>query len=221
VETVHRAGLIGDVHGQVDALQMAIEFLHSQPNLDAIFCTGDFPTRNKEPGTEEVCRIAQQADLIAIRGNHDRWRIGELDGNEVTPLGTDAYLADLPVTITFPTPRGTAMLCHGINKDDMNAVYRRRGDGREQTLHLYGLTKLELFMARYPQIKILIHGHTHLRDVAKYGEMGELVVINAGTLLHQRFLPTVGIIDFDAGTVQFYEIDIDGKNVTLGEEFAL
>jgi putative phosphoesterase len=214
VETVHRAGLIGDVHGQVDALQTAIEFLREQPNLDTIFCTGDFPTRNKEAGTEQVCRIAQHADLIAIRGNHDRWRIGELSEYEVTPIGTDAYLADLPVTVIIPTPRGTVMLCHGINKDDMNAVYRGGGDGREKTLHLYGLTRLELFMARYPHIKLLIHGHTHLRDVKQYGE---LVVINAGTLLNQCFPPTVGVIDFNLGTVQFYEID--GKNVTLAEGF--
>jgi predicted phosphodiesterase len=217
VETVHRAGLIGDVHGQVDALETAIAFLlEQQPNLDAILCTGDFPTRNKEPGTEQVCRIAQHADVIAIRGNHDRWRIGEMSENEVMPIGTDAFLADLPVTLTIPTPLGQVMLCHGINKDDMNAVYRGGGEGREKTLHLYGLTRLELFCERYPHIKLLIHGHTHLRDVAKYGE---LVVINAGTLLNERFLPTVGVIDFDAGMVQFF--DIEGKTVTLAEEFTL
>jgi predicted phosphodiesterase len=219
VETVHRAGLIGDVHGQVDALQTAIDFLIHQPNLDAILCTGDFPTRNKEAGTEQVCRIAQHADLIAIRGNHDRWRIGELGEDEVTPIGTDAYLADLPVTVIIPTPRGQAMLCHGINKDDMNAVYRGGGEGKERTLHAFGLTRLELFMGRYPHIKLLIHGHTHLRDVAKYGDNGELTIINAGTLLDQKFLPTVGVIDFDAGTVQFYEII--GTTVTLAEEFNL
>jgi len=84
-----RAGLIGDVHGQLEPLRAAVALLQSQADLDALLCTGDIPERGDPLLTEksvECIRLLQEAKVQTVRGNHDRWKLDILKDESPRPL---------------------------------------------------------------------------------------------------------------------------------------
>jgi putative phosphoesterase len=220
VDSVHvvRVGLIGDVHGAESALLLALSFLESQPGLDMILCTGDLPSREgtELDATVACCQILAAANAITIRGNHDRWHVESK--LEYYPKDVAAFLSALPPSQRFVTPRGEVLLCHGIGNDDMHGIYRDTGRvGRDQWLHEIGLQKLSWFV-QSTLYRLLLCGHTHLRLAEQHGEA---FLINAGTLLADKETPTVSIIDFAAGWVRFYALDLIAGKVALIEEITL
>lgn len=220
---IYRAGLIGDVHGQLPALRAALAFLKSQPNLDVLLCTGDLPERGEPLLTEDsvtCCNLLNESSVLTIRGNHDRWKLDILkDADSERPFvpgwsedeGAE-FLASLSMTREFATPLGPVMLCHGLGRDDMNGLYRVT-EGYDGALHRAGLAKLMVFENTYPH-KLVIAGHTHQRMVARFGE---ITVINAGALEVKTDPPTVGIVDFDRREARFFDIDTETGDVTEAE----
>jgi putative phosphoesterase len=220
VDSVHvvRVGLIGDVHGAESALSLALSFLEAQSGLDAILCTGDLPSREGAAlaATVACCQMLAAAKAVTIRGNHDRWHVESK--LEYYPKDVAAFLSALPPSQRFVTPLGEVLLCHGIGDDDMNGIYRETGRAhRDQWLHEIGLQKLSWFV-QSTSYRLLLCGHTHLRLAEQHGEA---FLINAGTLLADKETPTVSIIDFAAGWVRFYALDLVAENVALIEEMAL
>jgi putative phosphoesterase len=216
--TIKRVGLIGDVHGADEALRQALAFLATQPDLDAILCTGDLPLRqgnNTEP-TARCCQMLAEAGVITVRGNHDRWHV---DGRQdAYPADAFAFLAALPPSRSFQTPHGLVLLCHGVGDDDMNGVYRNAGgESRDRWLHLAGLQKLEVLVRHYPY-RLIISGHTHLFLAEQHGEA---FLINGGTLLADKEPPTVSVIDFEAGWVRFYQLELATATTRLVQESLL
>jgi predicted phosphodiesterase len=220
---IYRAGLIGDVHGQLAPLQAALSFLQAQKGLYVLLCTGDLPERGDPLLTEDsvtCCRLLKEAGVRTVRGNHDRWKIDTLKDESPRPLVPGwtedegfEFLAALPPTIELSTPLGPVMLCHGIGRDDMNGLYR----GGEGWLHTAGLAKLDIFRNVYPH-RLILCGHTHLRMVETFDD---ITVINAGALDGIKGdPPTVTLIDFEAREVQFFDIDGAGS-VTLAETHLL
>jgi predicted phosphodiesterase len=224
---IHRAGLLGDIHGQLPALKAALNFLKSQPDLDVLLCTGDLPERGETLLTEDsvtCCKLLKENNVLTIRGNHDRWKLDILkDADSERPFvpgwsedeGAE-FLASLPIIREFSTPLGPAMLCHGLGRDDMNGLYRVT-EGYDGALHRAGLAKLTFFENVYPH-KLVIAGHTHQRMVARFGA---ITVINAGALEMKTDLPTVGIVDFDQREVRFFDIDPATGTVTEAEVHVL
>lgn len=219
---LRRIGLIGDVHGQLAELQVALDFLKKQPNLDLLLCTGDLPERD-EPLLTEVsvscCKLLRDNGVKTIRGNHDRWKVDSLKDESERPLVPGwtedegfEFLAALPPMIELSTPLGPAMLCHGLGKNDMVGLYRT---GHGGWLHAEGLHKLEVFRGVYPH-KLVLCGHTHLRMVEVFED---ITVINAGALDGIKGdPPTVTLVDFEAQEAQFFDIS---KTVTLAETHSL
>lgn len=214
--TVERVGLIGDVHGAEAALRLALEFLQRQPLLDAVLCTGDLPLR-QGPATGPTiacCRILAEAGVLTVRGNHDRWHV---EGKqELYPADVVAFLSALPPTRRFETPRGPMLLCHGIGDDDMSGIYRDGGTGRDVWLNQMGLQKLS-FVVRNYLFRLIVNGHTHLHMVEQHERA---LILNAGTLLTDKEPPTVSVIDFAEGQIEFYEINTERGSVTLREPIA-
>ena len=212
---IHRAGLIGDVHGQLRELEVALEFLKTQPNLDVLLCTGDLPERDSDSLTDIAVQCADlldEAGVLAVRGNHDRWKLSDLAADDPG----FASLASLPLIREFSTPLGSVMLCHGLGRNDMSGLYRVR-EGYDGALHRMGMAKLMLFENAYPH-KLVIAGHTHERMVARFGD---ITVINAGALEVKTDSPTVGIVDFTEREVRFFDIDAESGAVTQAEVHAL
>ena len=109
---LQRFGLIGDVHGENLALADVLDFLKSQ-NLDAILCTGDVPAKRGRGNTAACAKLLQEAGVLAIRGNHDRWAIENATDTRLIDLmdetefgkGPLTYLQALPNTHLWNTAR--------------------------------------------------------------------------------------------------------------------
>ncbi|HEY5375715.1 MAG TPA: metallophosphoesterase family protein, partial [Polyangiaceae bacterium] len=73
---LRRAGLIGDIHCEVARLKQVLALFRSL-NVDTVLAVGDIADG---PGDlTEACSVLEQAGVLAVAGNHDRWLLaGEM-----------------------------------------------------------------------------------------------------------------------------------------------
>lgn len=216
ISPVRRVGVIGDVHTEDLALEAALTFLRTVSGLDALFCTGDIVTGTGQAG--RCCQLLREHKVLTVRGNHDRWFFGEAYEQllQTTPpdeiTGMDRlFLHTLPVTLSFDTPRGPLLLCHGTDTNDMDSVYPKDSEvvlSANHRLH-------RLFSEGY--YRIMLGGHTHQRMVRTFGH---LTIINAGTLRADKN-PCFLTADFESGEVRFYDIAPDSLAITPAATFRL
>jgi predicted phosphodiesterase len=194
-------GIIGDVHGEDAALEAVLRFFAAKGPFDALLCTGDVPAKEDAGNTGRCIELLMDAGITTIRGNHDRWffenqhyreRLSE-DAANLT-LEQRTWLATLPKTREFPTPRGPLYLCHGLGEKDMEGIY----PGGDDDAILQALEWREIV----PRCAFMVAGHTHYRMVRK---IGPITVINPGTLRWEE-KPGFAIADFAEGTVRFYNL---------------
>lgn len=196
--------MIGDVHAEDASLETALRFFDGQ-SLDAVLCVGDIVDG---PGdAERACELLREREVVCVRGNHERWFLAggerylpEWTRFEAVSEGSRAFLSGLPRTWSFVTDAGTALLCHGIGRDDMACLTPDDyGYGLENNTALW-----KLHAAGDPAW--MIGGHTHRRMVRRFDH---LTVLNAGTL-HRPHEPCVLIVDFAALEATFYDLGRDG-----------
>lgn len=202
-------GLIGDVHAQDATLHVALDFLMAQPRMDRVLCTGDI--LGGEGSAERCCELLQEANVRTVRGNHERWHfetepfvaeitaLAQPEDLATWPLRLNAnarnYLASLPPTLTFDTPYGELLLCHGLGEDDMAGVFPDESEeAAQERLAQGGLDTL--------RCRFVVNGHTH-RSMVR--QIGTTTIINAGTLLpHPE--ASCAILDLAASRVEFFRI---------------
>jgi putative phosphoesterase len=202
---LRKVGILGDIHGEAQLLEVALQALGSDRSLDALLAVGDIVNLDRE--TERCCQLLIQNGVQAVRGNHDRWffelepfRLPEDDRPGTVSLQSRAYLASLPVTREYETVAGSLLLCHGLGNDDMAGVYPGDvGPALDRNIRLYALVAEK----RY---RFVINGHTHQRMVRTFDG---LTIINAGTICKEEN-PGFCIVDFEEAVVQFYTIDRKG-----------
>lgn len=206
-------GVIGDVHTERARLAGVLRHF-STLRLDRIVCTGDLPDGlGSGAEVDACCGLLQQAGVLTVSGNHDRWlldgELRDLDGATLIDelaKETLAFLRALPQTAELATADGLALLCHGLGTDDMAGV-RPFDHGRalEDNPPLQALLR----QGRY---RYVINGHTHRPMVRSFAG---LTIVNAGTLLHDHE-PCCAVLDLDAGNVRFFSVAADGT-VTEGD----
>jgi predicted phosphodiesterase len=169
-----RYGLIADIHGNLAALEAALEAL-AAAGVDEILCLGDIVGYNAEPN-ECVDRL-RALSIMAIAGNHDRIAAGLLDtgrcANKVvyalrrtrralTPEAR-AFLAALP--LDHVRAEAGFVLVHG-GVDDVERYLRTPADIRRE---------VERFRQRYPPgVQLCFFGHIHEQCVYEIGASGEV-----------------------------------------------
>lgn len=193
-----KIGLIGDVHQEDRYLGRALQRL-ADLGGGTVLCTGDIVDG---VGSADACiETLADAGVHTVRGNHDRWfLLGSMrDLPDALPIGglnhrSRVWLAALPPSLRFTTPRGTLLLCHGLGDGDMATLKPDdEGYALEVNDRLHALV-------RDPDVDIVVAGHTHCRMVRHFDG---LTVVNAGTLLrHQE--PGFAVLDLDAAEVVFY-----------------
>lgn len=175
-----RIGMIGDIHAEHERLAIAITSVIAA-GADRIVCTGDVV--DGRGSADECVSILAGRDVVCVRGNHERWF---LDGQTICTTVTDAsrrWLAALPKTSVIDTSLGRLVVCHGVGLDDMALVV---ADAR-----------------------VVVAGHTHMRDVRAVTALGrQMRWINPGALTDDRD-PGWAMLDCDARTVTFWDIDGD------------
>lgn len=198
---INRVGIIGDVHGEDNALEAALLYLKSMtPSLDVLLCTGDVPAKHGIGDADRCCQLLSQGNVQTIRGNHDRWQIenasfaAELRMDEPLTLPSRSFLRGLPKTRTFHTPLGTLLLCHGLGENDMAGIY----PGGEDAPIMEALKTMRI----YSWHRFVVAGHTHKRMLRP---VGTVTLLNPGTLRFDEN-PGFALVDFNDNFVQFYDL---------------
>lgn len=201
---IQRLGVIGDVHAEHERLAMAIDHLTGL-GAQAMVCTGDIVDGIGCPN--ESVALLQQAEVVTVRGNHDRWVVENkarhvANAHTIDDLSeqTREYILDLPKQTSISTTGGDLMLCHGIGDDDLRKVWPgtdRMGVERSR--------KLDQIIddANY---RYIINGHMHFRTLIHFEA---LTLINAGTLKGEHW-PGFSMIDFEDNLISAYEFTDNG-----------
>ncbi|APR78904.1 Diadenosine tetraphosphatase [Minicystis rosea] len=210
LSTIHRIGLIGDVHTEAELLERAIEDLR-ELGADIVFCVGDIA--NGRGDLARCCDLLEHHDVITVRGNHDRWLLNDLAQDpedpavkrrlpaaivkhlaqlrQDIPARTARFLTSLPATRTFATSRGELMLCHGLGPNDVAGI-----TPDESAESVAANIELQALLAS-PGLRLVLNGHTHHRMVRS---VDHLTIINAGTL-HPAQEPGAVLLDLARGNV--------------------
>ena len=207
-------GVIGDVHAENNLLEKAIEFLRLQ-KVEEILCVGDIV--DGHGNANQCCEILEREGIQVVLGNHDRWLLTNQmrDLKTATPLdalseSSRSFLSSLPKIHEFCTVRGPALLCHGLDENDMARLTPDDcGYAIEVNQDLQNLRRSRKY-------KYVINGHTHYRMVRKFGE---LTIINAGTLKRNRD-PVFLLVDFLQGFVKFYRF-VRGSEIEEAEKVSV
>lgn len=195
-DKVGRVGVVGDVHCESETLGRVLDALETM-NVDAVLCVGDLVDG---PGdADETLATLGAREVQCVAGNHERWFLeGErrdlADATTQISEGSTEFLRKLRRVRLYETPAGTAMLCHGVGKDDEAWL---RPDTRGYALQ--DIPTLRELMLN-DRIQFMIGGHTHQRMVRVFPG---LTVINAGTI-HRKDEQTFTVIDFNAMKVAVY-----------------
>jgi predicted phosphodiesterase len=191
-----RVGLISDVHGNLAALEAALEAL-GEEGIDRLVCAGDLVGYGPFPN-ECVARVAETG-ARCVAGNHDLMAIGRLDEAGAgalarssiawtrSVLGAEAraYLEALPPTIELDS----MMVAHGSLDDPSEYVERERAGAA-----------LARLASTHPDASMLVLGHTHTslahaerRGTLLHGrrgrvalEAGERLLVNPGSVGQPR-----------------------------------
>ncbi|MGV3721877.1 MAG: metallophosphoesterase family protein [Actinomycetota bacterium] len=194
---MRRLGLIGDVHAEDEKLEQVLHFL-GQQQLDRLLCTGDVVDG---PGdVDRCCRLLLDADVITVRGNHERWLFQPQrpllpDATQRANLDVSSlqFLRSLPEIVEIQTADSLFVLCHGLPGNDMAQL---RPDDFGYALEAnYDLLRLQM-EARY---SLVINGHTHRRMVRQFPGV---TVVNAGTL-YREHNPCCAVLDLEQRNVSF------------------
>jgi predicted phosphodiesterase len=218
-----RFGIVADIHANLEAFTVALETMEKE-GVDQIICLGDIIGYNANP--RECLAIIIDRKIPSIRGNHERFAIGEAE----EPLKEDTLkmsewtrrqLSDEQMQFLETMPNKMEhevgfLITHGSprNKDE----YLLK-------LHAF-IANLKLMEEKYPHLKICFHGHTHLPSVMAGGHIvqeiqkdtvvtldaNKIYLINPGSVGQPRDhcpLTSFGIFDHTAYTFNFYRRPYD------------
>jgi predicted phosphodiesterase len=209
---LRRLGVIGDVHCESETLGRVLDALETM-NVEAVLCVGDLVDG---PGdADATLGMLEARGVQCVAGNHERWLLeGEQRTLEDATLeineASRAFIESLPILRRYTTPNGSALLCHGVGKDDEAWLLP---DTRGYALQDIP-TLRELMLDE--TVQFMLGGHTHHRMVRVFPG---LTVVNTGTI-HRKDEQTFTVIDFEAMRVGVYSA-AEGTTGQLIEEVEL
>jgi putative phosphoesterase len=207
-----RYGIIADIHGNLHALEAALEVLDRE-GVDGYLCLGDLVGYGAFPN--ECVRRVTELDVVAVAGNHDLIAVGRLSDERCGPLARESLrwtkdvldpdvrleLERLPM---IARPDSEIVMAHGSLEDPERYVTRR-----EQITH-----ELDCLRREYPEATLLLLGHTH-HATANGERSGVLLGRGRSTLV----LPRDERVLANPGSVgQSREISSNGRVAVLDYE---
>lgn len=214
-------GVISDVHGNLAALEAALELLDAE-GVERIVCAGDVVGYGPHPN-ECADRLARER-IPCVAGNHDLMAIDRIDMGGADPLArttmewtrtalnddTRAFLERLPPRIDTDD----LTIAHGtlgdptvyVRTDDAAAgqLEELAAEGRELLVighthvpHAYGRKRGRLLHARAGRVD-LAAGEAHLLNPGSIGQARE-----------RRPLARLLVLDTGARTARFHAIRYD------------
>lgn len=184
-----RIGIVSDIHGNIEALDMALARME---DVDAIVCAGD--ASDQARFSDEVTRRLRDVGARLVRGNHDD---ALLYGYRPFPVHGDVQLMEWtrqqPDVISARVEGQRLLIFHATPwPSDQDYIfpdteaYRRLG---------------------YEDADIVIYGHTHYRHV---GTVGSTLVVNPGSTgqprdPRHRDMDSFAILDLPSGNVEIFD----------------
>ncbi|MEM9604054.1 MAG: metallophosphoesterase family protein [Pseudomonadota bacterium] len=157
-----RLAVIADVHGNFDALDAVLADIR-RAGADRIVNLGDHVSGPLDARGTADCLMA--TDMLCLRGNHDRWVLGDPAGDmgpsdrvaaaQLSDAHT-AWLAALPPTLDLD---GAVFACHGTPTSD--ETYWLEAVDATGTPHLADRAQIESHAAGL-EADVLLCAHTHI-----------------------------------------------------------
>ena len=156
-------GVLGDIHGNREALEAALAALDAR-GIQRVLCVGDLVGYNADP--DACVELLRRRGAISIAGNHDLIGTGRLGFERcsnkamhslkrtrrwLSPEAAD-YLRALP---SHQLIDGDVLLTHGGVRDVQQYMTRPR----------HVLENAEYLRQDFPQARICFFGHTHEQRV--------------------------------------------------------
>jgi predicted phosphodiesterase len=157
-----RFAVIADIHSNVDALAAVLQDI-SDCDLKCIVNLGDHVSGPMAP--KETADMLMAADIINVRGNHDRWvcagssnEMSSIDKVARDDLGQNhlAWLMEMPATIQLSKD---VFACHGTPESDLE--YWLEDVQSNGAVVLRSQTEIAKHTAA-SDANLFLCGHTHL-----------------------------------------------------------
>ena len=194
-----KLGLISDVHGDANALELAWAHL-TVLGAEKIVCAGDVVGYGPHP--DRVAAFLAKHRIATARGNHDRWalerppRVPDPHGGGTPCRKTRKFLEALPTDLILEDDGKVAVVVHASIRSDMEFVTR--------ATHPPSVLREDLM---FLNADLLVHGHTHApmwhRD--RWG-----LVVNPGSVISTsvvRTSRTFALVDLADLAVTFHDVE--------------
>ncbi|HUT35995.1 MAG TPA: metallophosphoesterase family protein [Planctomycetota bacterium] len=178
-----RYGIIADIHSNLAALRAVLDALAGE-DVGTILCMGDVVGYG--PCPHEVIEALETAPLHSIRGNHDRYALGE-NSEQIRPSTAQA----VEYTRRCLSPSDNAFL-EGL-RDTM--LYQDRillvhGSPREPDEYILNqeaaILNHRYLRSQYGGINLCFFGHSHLPTIVGDGKV--VYEIDSGYTLKLKFM---------------------------------
>ncbi|GAB1421271.1 metallophosphoesterase family protein [Anaerolineales bacterium] len=181
-------GIISDIHGDYDALTIALNRLRNYHAVEHILCAGDLVGRG--PKQNRVVQTIRNQSIISVRGNHDEWF------HKLEPENT-SFLRELPLDWSGRLGGRSIYMCHGKPGNNMWGMYRD---------HLSD-TYLNMVLGSL-RADVLITGHTH---IPLYMRVDEGCIVNPGSLYYtfdtsRKTSASYGVLNLDDLNFEVYDL---------------
>ena len=203
-----RFGIINDIHSNVMALKIIMERL-DRMGCDRIICCGDIIGIG--PWPEETVRCMMEIpDLIAVRGNHDkylfdgatedmgqsevehhRWQHSQLSEESVS------FLQSLPYRMDFDCEGQRITVMHWPMGDEGNFIRHSRCHGEKDLEDLFSGVDSDIILFAHDHRRIICRGKRLYIDVGSLGCPGG-----------DRNLARAGVLTIENGKAEIETIDI-------------
>ncbi|MGN1420786.1 MAG: metallophosphoesterase family protein [Eubacterium sp.] len=214
-----KLGIITDIHNNVIALEKVLDFLNKE-KCDKIICCGDIIGIGPYP--EETVQLMMNAEnLIAVRGNHERYLLEgidsyleEMDENEknhhlwehsMLTESSKAFLESLPYRIDAVIEGKRISVMH-YPMDSKNRYVNFKLFPNENDLN-------KIF--KNVNSDIILYGHNHFKNIYK----SQKFYINAGSLgcpAKDKNIARFGILEITESNVSFFP-----KNITYDSKIVV
>ena len=237
-----RFGIISDIHSNLQALEAVLSRLDRE-GVDEIVCLGDVVGYGADP---RACleKIVER-HIVTIRGNHERYVIGEVEDGLKPDTGQaieytkgqlrNEHYVEIEAWKNRLLHRDSFLMTHGSP---------RHKDEYILTIDAV-VGSLRALQQEFPDVKIALHGHTHLTSLFAPGQVVKPIhetkefpldftrvyLLNPGSVGQPRDrcpLASFMILDMDAKKVTYFReaYDVTGaqqriRDAGLSERFAV
>ncbi|NQV14399.1 metallophosphoesterase [bacterium] len=233
----HTFAIITDIHGNIHALNRAIELIDENQKVDSIICLGDNFSLGAAP-YQVLQKLKSLKNIMFIRGNHDRYLVERIwEYERPTIEGMDP---DDPVCIGIvANEKWTAEQIGDEGKEfilNMRLSYFERIQSTyiEFTHAWFGRDELPPTMEearkwrnheqeKHARAKrfIFIHGHTHLPRNDQFGSLSVLCQGSTGLPFDEDKHGSVAFLEIEGDAVDWdvrrFDYDYEGALNLMNE----